>query len=60
MQITIDTDKIKKKFQDNPQQMLLGVGAVLAGLAQLIQANSARKSKNAFVRSVDYRIRNRK
>lgn len=60
MEIKIDTDKIKQKFNENPTQMMFGAGAVLAGAGTLLEALNRRKSTAAFARSVDYRIRTRK
>ena len=55
--IEIDTDKIKAKFQENPTQTMLAGGALLAGAANLLNAISQSRSRKAFARQVDYRIR---
>lgn len=57
MQITIDTDKVKEKLKENPTQAMLACGALLAGAANLINAASQSRSRKAFARQVDYRIR---
>ena len=55
--IEIDTDQIKAKLKENPTQAMLACGALLAGAANLINAASQSRSRKAFARQVDYRIR---
>lgn len=53
--ITFDTDKIIEKVQENPAFFMTAVGALFAGAAKLMNANTSRKNSKTWKKEVDRR-----
>ena len=57
MQININTDRIKKHFEENPILAIAAAGALLSGAAKLMNANTARHNSKTWKNEVDRRRR---
>ena len=55
--ITIDTTKLVEKFEENPGFIIAAAGALFAGAAKLMNANTSRKNAKTWKNEVDRRTR---
>lgn len=56
----IDTDQLKRHFEENPVAFMAAAGGLLIGLSKLIEAVGNTRGSNAYARQVNYRIRHKK
>ena len=53
----INTDQIKRAFEENPVAFLGASGALLMGISKIIEAYGNYKGSSAYARDVNRRVR---
>lgn len=53
----IDTDKLVRKFEENPTAFMAATSALLMSVSQVIKAVGSSRGSHAFARQVNHRIR---
>ncbi len=53
-------DKIKRRFEEDPLQVILITGFAAGAAAKLIDALSAAQGRRAYAKQVDYRVKHRR
>ena len=56
----INTDRIARKFEENPVLFMTAAAGVLIAVSKVIEAHGNAKGSKAYAKQVDYRIANHK